>query len=115
MKSKIKFLSLLLAIIFVFSFTGGCDGCNDQHEDSVDSELSFEETGKYIDQTYKIVLTDANDTEIYNACVELQNFIKDASGIMIPIVRDNTIPEDTNGNSIFNQSDKYLCVGNNRA
>ena len=113
MKSKIKFLSLLLAIFFVFSFAVGCDGCNDNHEDSVDSELSFEETGKYIDQTYKIVLTDANDTEIYNACVELQNFIKDASGIMIPIVRDNTIPEDTNGNSIFNKSDKYLCVGNN--
>lgn len=113
MKKIAKIITLLLVLLLSFLSVFACKQDTTPFGGETDIESKIPDTGKKIDSTYKIVISETNDTEIYNAALELQTFIKQSSGIDLEITRDSLIPQENNAPK-FSLSDKYLCVGNNK-
>ena len=117
---RVKLTGISLILVFILCFSAGCgscNGCNDSSSLGVGGELQdnvtdIEQTGRNLDEDYRIVVTSGNDSDVYNAALELQSFIAEASGLRLTIVRDDSLPKE-DGKTAFDTDDKYLCVGGN--
>lgn len=72
-------------------------------------QVSVTPTGKYITQqkksNYKIVISKTAGTAVQTAAADLAEFIKRASGIKLPIIKDDNLKHSADN--------EYLCVGKN--
>lgn len=110
MKSKIRFLSLALCLVFVFSALGGC-GKKPAEEVVVpplpSAKPSFEETGKYIykdgKSDYTIVYPAEPAPNEMLGVTELQNFFAEATGYELPAKTDEEVS--------YSESSRYLVIG----
>lgn len=111
----IKFTALLVAVITVFSFFA----CKDESNNEESGNAGFYDPNHGVDLTsqklvivsdkmseYKIVYpSDGTECE-YFAATELKDFIKQATGVVLPVVKDGTVG--------YSSRSKYISVGDTK-
>lgn len=108
-----KWLSFALAAIMSFGFAAGCAKTNEEESSvqliEVDEMLpaEIEGTGKYVVENgksdYTIVLPADAGQLLQSVATDVQNFLFNASGAMLPIQSDS--------NYTFNEEDKVIAIG----
>lgn len=112
-KIFIKYISIIIAFILLFPFTGGC-GCNgddmakEQDYEAYDPDAGIDRNTVLDDivkdngTEYRIVYpVSGSATEKY-AAQELQYFIMDSTGVKLPVITDGAAAID---------NEKLICIG----
>ena len=104
MKKLMRFVSLLLSFLLLFSLAACNKSCNNEEEVGGGNGLEF--TGKYIVENstsdYKILIPAGCSSDVLFAASELQSIFEEATSIKLPIVEDTISINDG----------KFLSLGN---